>query len=192
MNENTLDKLTDFNPNEENFIDKIKKLPSLIANNKISLSIPPNKDDADMLVTRLIEGFLFYKDENETLKKNFKDFGNELSNHKETISHLERNLRHSTAHILNLQTAFNECRNWFSNVEEDDDRGFPDVDYSDCSGSDALDLKQLTEELAMNSFERWFTFAKEKYKLETLNDYEKFVDENLTPTLLFIGKKEEK
>lgn len=110
------------------------------------------------------------------------------------IEHLERNLRHSTAHILNLQTAFNECRNWFSNVDlsKDEDSNMTDIDYSDCSGSDALDLKQFTEELAMNSFERWFTFAKEKYKLETLNDYEKFVDENLIPTLLYIGNKEEK
>lgn len=117
---------------------------------------------------------------------------NKIHELEKEIAYLEQNLKHSTAHIINLQTAFNECRNWFSNIEEDEDRGLPDVDYSDCSGSDALDLKQFTEELAMNSFERWFTFAKEKYKLETLNDYEKFVDENLIPTLLFIGKKEQK
>ena len=123
-----------------------------------------------------------------------KDFSNEINNYEETISHLEQNLRHSTAHILNLQTAFNECRDWFSNIEEDEDFGLSEVDYSDCSGSDALYLKQFTEELAMNSFERWFTFAKGKYKLEDLNDYEKFVDENLVPTLLYLGtdKKDEK
>lgn len=180
MSQNILDQLTDFNPNEENFIDKIQKLPSLIAKNKTTISIPPNKDDADMLVTRLIEGFKFYHDKAIELEKE--------------IVHLEQNLKHSTAHIINLQTAFNECRNWFSNIEEDEDHGLPEVDYSDCSGSDALDLKQFTEELAMNSFERWFTFAKEKYKLEQLNDYEKFVDENLIPTLLYLGKdkKDEK
>lgn len=67
MSQNTFDQLTDFNPNEENFIDKIQKLPSLIANNKTSISIPPNKDDADMLVTRLIEGFKFYQDKSNTV-----------------------------------------------------------------------------------------------------------------------------
>lgn len=108
------------------------------------------------------------------------------------IAHLEQNLKHSTAHIINLQTAFNECRDWFSNVVIGEYSDMTSVDYSECSGSEALDLKQFTEELAMNSFERWFTFAKEKYKLETLNDYERFVDENLIPTLLFIGKKEQK
>lgn len=134
---------------------------------------------------------------NQTLALNdeiIKEFGNEVNNYEETISHLEQNLKHSTAHIINLQTAFNECRNWFSNIEEDEDFGLSDVDYSNCSGSDALDLKQFTEELAMNSFERWFTFAKEKYKLHELSDYEKFVDENLVPTLLYLGtdKKDEK
>lgn len=119
---------------------------------------------------------------------------NKIHELEKEIAHLEQNLKHSTAHIINLQTAFNECRDWFSNVAIGEYSDMTSVDYSECSGRDALDLKQFTEELAMNSFRRWFDFAKEKYKLEELNDYEKFVDENLVPTLLYLGKdkKDEK
>lgn len=122
MSQNILDKLTDFNPNEENFIDKIQKLPSLIANNKTTISIPPNKDDADMLATRLIEGFKFYQDKVNTTDllrdKELDSFTERLNSAHMVINDQGKTILDQTEKIKKLEEKLEKCELFIDTVSK--------------------------------------------------------------------------
>lgn len=94
------------------------------------------------------------------------------------VEDLQMELRVAHGYIANLQTAYNECRDWFSNVEytpgtEEEDEA---VSLEECDPFVACNLKIETEEMAMNYFRYWFAILRMKYGVDSLEDYEKFID----------------
>jgi hypothetical protein len=99
----------------------------------------------------------------------------------ERIAQLEESLRQAHAHIINLQDAYNDCRNWFSNVEHEPKTEELDelISLDDCDEGDAVRLKEETEAIAMESFRYWFTLVNNTYNLKSLDDYNNFKEKNL-------------
>ena len=94
---------------------------------------------------------------------------------------LKQELALAHAHIHNLQDAYNECRDWFSNVEfipetEDLDEY---ISLGDCDENMAVKLKYSTEEFAMGWFKYWYKLIKDRYELKSLDDYTLWSDKNL-------------
>lgn len=109
------------------------------------------------------------------------DHEKEIASLKEQLEREQNDLAIAHAHIHNLQDAYNECRNWFSNVEYESETEELDelIDLSDCDEREAVNLKTSTEEFAMGWFSYYYAVIKERYNLKTLHEYIKWSDKQL-------------
>jgi hypothetical protein len=105
----------------------------------------------------------------------------EVLKQSEKINKLKEELELAHAHIHNVQDAYNECRNWFSNVEfipesEDLDEY---ISLEDCDEKMAVALKSETEDFAMGWFRYWYSLIKDEYQIKSLHEYMAWSDKNL-------------
>jgi hypothetical protein len=104
-----------------------------------------------------------------------------LKAQQELIDELHEQLELAHAHIHNMQDAYNECRNWFSNVEYIPESEELDeyISLSDCDVYEAVKLRDTTEDFAMGWFRYWYALIKDRYQIKTLKEYVEWSDKNL-------------
>lgn len=129
MSQNTFDELTDFNPNEEDILDKVKHHISLVAKGNSSFSIPPHKDDTDMILKRLSSGFRFYQNKsimcenmvnnmNPLSSKEREDFTERLKSAHVVINEQGKTILDQTEKIKKLEEKLEKCELFIDTVSK--------------------------------------------------------------------------